>query len=295
VLTLECAVLCHQDDVWKELVMANPALQPSDQYARVIFSYGREEGYWRCDHMVAQTKKALDIFARNHPNKVGVFLFDNAPSHRKFPEDALDVERMNRNPGGKQAKLRDGVLPDGQPQRMQYPDDHERFAGQPKGVAAVLEERGIATKGKKMDELVKILAQQTDFREQKNILEELVTSHGHICLFLPKFSPELSPIELVWCHAKRMLREDCDYSATTLRARLQSALERIDVDMIRKFYRHCKRYIRGYEEEISGFEIDAWVKEERKENQPGPLKAPARPASGHRTVASNADIEALRG
>ena len=36
-----------------------------------------------------------------------LFIFDNAPSHRKKADDALNVHKMNLRPGGKFRKMRD--------------------------------------------------------------------------------------------------------------------------------------------------------------------------------------------
>jgi len=48
----------------------------------------------------------VNIFEKVHPHAHAIFLFDNAPSHKKVPEDALNVERMNVWPGGKQPVMR---------------------------------------------------------------------------------------------------------------------------------------------------------------------------------------------
>ena len=55
---------------------------------------------------LAQVDTAIDIFGRKCPDKIGVFMFDNAPSHRKFPEDGLNAAAMNVKPGGKQLVMR---------------------------------------------------------------------------------------------------------------------------------------------------------------------------------------------
>ena len=39
---------------------------------------------------------------------------------------------------------------------------------------------------------------------QKWILEEYIECHGHLRMFFPKYHCELSPIERVWCHAKKI-------------------------------------------------------------------------------------------
>jgi hypothetical protein len=42
-----------------------------------------------------------------------------------------------------------------------------------------------------------LLSCQDDFLNQISMLEEFITSAGHLCLFLPKFYCELNPIEMV--------------------------------------------------------------------------------------------------
>ena len=70
-------------------------------------------------------------FSRVHLNARGIFLFDNAPSHRKAAEDALNADRMNVGPGGKQPIMRDNIW-GGVVQKMI--DD----AGTPKGMKKIL-------------------------------------------------------------------------------------------------------------------------------------------------------------
>ena len=48
------------------------------------------------------------IYSKTHAQ--ALFLFDNAPSHKKYTEDALNADKMNVCPGGKQPKVRDTVF-----------------------------------------------------------------------------------------------------------------------------------------------------------------------------------------
>src|SRR5271156_2046628 len=80
--------------------------------------------------------------------------------------------------------------------------------GKAKGLEAVLTEHGFHTKGIRAKCkpvclisnqkccLAWILSQQVDFMNQISMLEELVTSSGHLCTFLPKFHCEQSPIKM---------------------------------------------------------------------------------------------------
>ena len=41
-------------------------------------------------------------------------------------------------------------------------------------------------------------AKNPDFKHEMNMIKHLLRQKGHICVFLPKFHPELNPIEMVW-------------------------------------------------------------------------------------------------
>jgi hypothetical protein len=103
-----------------------------------------------------QTQDAVDIFKHLHPNKVGVWLFDCSSAHEGLAADALNVNNMNFNPGGKQKHLHSTVIPLNNPapklgqlymhsmvQDMVYPQDHPtpELYGQPKGMKAVFQEQ----------------------------------------------------------------------------------------------------------------------------------------------------------
>ena len=59
--------------------------------------------------LIAQTKKALQVFEDKYPGKQGRFIFDQAPSHKKKTVGSLDAKRMNVSPGGKQPVMLDTV------------------------------------------------------------------------------------------------------------------------------------------------------------------------------------------
>lgn len=80
----------------------------------------QKDGYFNSDMFLKQIDSAQDVFDHRFPGITGIFLFDNALSHRT---DGL-------NPGGKQAIIRDTIW-DGNAQSI------------PKGMKMVLQERGI--------------------------------------------------------------------------------------------------------------------------------------------------------
>ena len=47
-----------------------------------------------------------------------------------------------------------------------------------------------------------VLSLQSDFKNEKPLLQHYVEEWGHICLFLLKFHCELNPIEMFWGYAK---------------------------------------------------------------------------------------------
>jgi len=100
---------------------------------------------------------------------------------------------MNLNPGGKQAKMRNGwFTQDGQhvEQSMVFSPDHEDHPGMAKGMLAVLKECGLSCVGlkKKCDTAcadvavdccaTRILSLQPDFLQQKSLVQETIEAEG---------------------------------------------------------------------------------------------------------------------
>ena len=48
----------------------------------------------------------------------------------------------------------------------------------------------------------RVLSLQSDFLNEKPLLQLVIEKAGHKCLFLPKFHCELNPIEMVWGQTK---------------------------------------------------------------------------------------------
>ena len=64
-----------------------------DKQARLLET--QTDGYFDSDKFLLQVDEAIDIFEAKYPTYQGLFVFDNAPSHKKCPDDALRVENMN--------------------------------------------------------------------------------------------------------------------------------------------------------------------------------------------------------
>ena len=254
--------------------------------------YGKNyEGYWNGELFVKQVsqrpikvlfsnqlqlqEKIIPAFEKAHgPGYQALFMIDNSQGHSAYSKDALLSSRMNLNPGGKQAKMRDGwFLQDGQKviQPMSFPVDHPQFPGQPKGMKWVLQERGLWISSLKMkcrDKCLvgsigccakKLLEIQPDFREQHSLVQEVIESAGHLCIFLPKFHCELNFIEYFWGAIKKYLRDHCDYTFKTLQENLPKALESVAVETIRKWEHRMWRWLEAYDDGLAAREAQLHV------------------------------------
>ena len=213
----------------------------------------QKDGYFTNEQFVAQVEKAIDIFEAKYPGVQAIFLFDNAPSHRKLSSDALNVNSMNVGPGGKQMKMRDTMW-QGEIQSLILPD------GQPKGMKIVLEERGIDTSGWTAKQMREELASHQDFLNEKPIVRKLVEEKGHKCVFIPKFHCELNPIERAWCDAKKKVLKYTNGTIVRLRKLVPESLNSVDASLIKKFFLTVYDYEKGYREGHCAFDIDCVVK-----------------------------------
>jgi hypothetical protein len=152
-------------------------------------------------------------------------MFDNATTHQKRASDALSALKTPLrpkiwSPKTQTAKMRDGVLPNGDPQPLYWPLTHRSMPGYFKGMKQILLERGLwidklpaqcspsfaACEGKIDCCARRILFNQPDFVAQKSKLQEMIEERGHQCDFYPKFHCELNFIEQYWGAAKYAYR-----------------------------------------------------------------------------------------
>ncbi len=116
-----------------------------------------------------------------------------------------------------------------------------------------------------------ILSKQEDFRSQKSGLEEIYENHNkmhgtsHQCKFLPKFHPELNPIERVWSRLKWYLRKYNDGKLTTLQGLMKTGLERenVSLTLIRKYCRLVTAYYIAYIDGKDIIQAESWIKKHR--------------------------------
>lgn len=239
--------------------------------ARKFLKPGKnEEGWWTAEHLLDQViNYAIPIFEAKYPNAIGIFAFDNSTNHGAMAKDALNINNMNVNPGGKQAIMKSTFFgPNNTFQSMVFPSNHPIFPNQPKGMKQILVERDLWYDGLvghcqlcklKIEDITrtdccmrKILSLERDFKSQKSQLQEEIEKRGHICIFYPKYHCELNYIEMYWGAAKRYTRENCNYTWSSLQKTVPEALDSISLITIRKFARKSWRYMDIYRKGITG-------------------------------------------
>ncbi|KAJ7087942.1 hypothetical protein B0H15DRAFT_922898 [Mycena belliarum] len=135
------------------------------------------DGYMTCQDIIDQGDELMDILDELYPSYEHVLVYDNATTHKKRADGALSARHMPKNPtlkknfmvtvndrdaDGRLIYTASGVLQktqvrmhgaefDGKPQDLYFPEDHE-YAGIFKGMAVILEERGLGHIAKKKAE-----------------------------------------------------------------------------------------------------------------------------------------------
>ena len=230
---------------------SNPNLQ---QQALTSIEYGESrEGYWTSEKFMKQMEKAVQIAEVKYPkcdNWRHIWVFDSSSCHTAKAPDSLEVSRMNVNPGGKQKVMRDTVWA-GKVQTMNY------ALGIPKGMRVILQERGINPQTLNADQMRTILSQHDDFRNEKSRVEQFLDSKGHTTIFLPKFHPELNPIERVWAQSKRYTKAYCKYNLQSLRKNIPLGLQSVSAENIANYHRKVRHYMISYlEGHVAGAKLE---------------------------------------
>ena len=84
---------------------------------------------------------------------------------------------------------------------------------------------------------------------------------GHIPMFLPKYYPELNPIERVWTQLKRYMRGHCNYSLPSLRKNIPSSYDSVTLTNIQNHFRKIRYYMFSYLESlVPGKKLDDTLK-----------------------------------
>ena len=245
--------------------------------ARVLFKAGKNrDGYFSNDGILEQANKAMDILKENFPDEDHILVYDNARTHLKRASNALSARHMPKKtskPGsnwgvevttkdtegkavygsdGKVLKekinMADTTLLDGRKQSLYFEDGHPQ-AGLFKGMAVILEERGLVEESKLQAECKdfkcapsathcccrRVLFNQPDFVNVESQLESVCKARDFQVIFLPKFHCELNFIEQCWGYAKRIYRH---YPASSkekdLERNVLTALDSIPLESMRR-------------------------------------------------------------
>ena len=111
--------------------------------------------------------------------------------------------------------------------------------GVPKGMRQVLRERDVDVSGMTGDQMRATLAAMDDFKNEKSLVQHLLIER-HIPAFLPKFHPEMNPIERVWAQLKRYTKANCKYSIQSLRNNIPNSYDSVSLDNIQNHFRKVR-------------------------------------------------------
>ncbi|TFK63428.1 hypothetical protein BDN72DRAFT_882113 [Pluteus cervinus] len=239
---------------------------------KIIYPGSNGDAWWDCDQLLVQVKHTIQVFEKQHPNCVSLFVFDQSSAHASLPPDALKAFEMNKSDGGKQRKQRDTIIPQsnpypeyrGKPQSMTLPN------GEQKGLERVLTERGFDVKGMRAKCkpvcpvenqnccMARLLSRQEDFTNQVSQLELIIRAAGHECIFLPKFHCELNPIEMYWGWAKYRYREEPKENFAAAKVAAEKYLDACPAEVIRRFINRSFRFMSAYRRGLTG-KAAAWA------------------------------------
>ncbi|RPD65154.1 hypothetical protein L227DRAFT_583210 [Lentinus tigrinus ALCF2SS1-6] len=252
--------------------------------AQVLFRAGKNrEGYFTNEDILAQMRKAMAIVKKYYSNDDHVFVFDNATTHTKCPDGALSARAMPKGLARKEAgfwgpevtatdangkpkyksdgtlqKIRvqmgNGRLPDGSPQSLYFPEGHEH-AGQFKGMAVILRERGLVKESQLKAECPKFQCtpDRTDCCCRRVLYNQLDFVE------VESFHPELNPIEPCWGRAKHTYRMLPPSSKDPeLEANVLHSLGSVSIENICRYYNRSAQFADGYLKGLNGKQA-AWA------------------------------------
>ncbi|PLW50149.1 hypothetical protein PCASD_01822 [Puccinia coronata f. sp. avenae] len=100
----------------------------------------------------------------------------------------------------------------------------------------------------------KILSQQSDFVNERPLLQSIIEDAGHVCLFLPKFHCELNPIELYWSYIKQAYRKESHKCANFKESKVlfKRIRQSCPITTIRKYFRRIDRQLSAYRQGYNG-------------------------------------------
>jgi len=84
----------------------------------------------------------------------------------------------------------------------------------------------------------KLILDNVAFHKVKNA-ENLIKATGAEIIYLPPYSPDLSPIELMWSKIKALLKKNAARTAETFLEAISSAFHAVNPDDLANWFKHC--------------------------------------------------------
>jgi hypothetical protein len=188
--------------------------------------YPDDEHVFIFDNARTHSKLAKDaLSARHMPKNTSKPEKNWMLKRAKCGEDGKPIYDEKGKKVEEPIRMHDAMF-NGQPQPLYFAANHPTHPNLFKGTAAILEERGYLNAHSLKSECNKnfkcsknsdgeygdcccwrILFNQPDFVNVPSLPFTLCESYGILCLFLPKFHPELNFIEQCWGYAKCVYRE----------------------------------------------------------------------------------------
>jgi len=110
------------------------------------------------------------------------------------------------------------------------------------------------------------LGDQEDFKSQRSLVDEIFDDYpNQRCVFLPKFHPELNPIERVWASMKYHLKSTFDWEGERHKARFFDAVKKageapiISQELCTKHFETSMRYAEGYRDQRETLMREEWT------------------------------------
>ena len=259
-------------------------MQSNGRSSYLLFEAGKHrEGWFTNDMLVQQYQECLPLIQQFHTSKKLLFAFDNSMSHHKRPPDGLDASLLPLKDNGKNVPImrQTNFLNN---EQILVPQNMQNDLGQPKGIKTILMERGKWREGMLLvcrdctnhtphENRVDTghsrttsccarycLSEESDFKNQKEWLREVVETSGSEIIFYPKFHCELNFIEMLWSQLKSKLRSEPQKNVNQLKQTISQILEGLDSVSIKRSFEHCLRFMSGYREGLQGPLLDFAVK-----------------------------------